>query len=149
MPTYEPVKVEQYDEFLQLGRDQAANYFERTMELMQMTWQQCDHMFRTVGQVYGICENDQVAGFYWIEERGKVLHLHGLVLKEQFQGKGIGTQVLKMLETKYRGSMDAIELGVHKSNEKASALYERLGYETVKRLEDFGFYIMQKRLSEE
>jgi ribosomal protein S18 acetylase RimI-like enzyme len=148
MLTYEPAKVEQYDEFLQLMRDHAANYLERTMELMQMTWQQFDHLFRTVGQVYGIYEDDQLAGFYWIEERGKVLHLHGLVLAGQFQGKGIGTQVLKMLETKYRGSMDAIELGVHKSNEKARALYERLGYEMVKRLDGLGFYIMQKRLSD-
>ena len=147
MLTYEPARVEQYDEFLQLMRNHTANYLERTMELMQMTWQQFVHLFRTVGQVYGIYEDDQLAGFYWIEEREKVLHLHGLVLTGQFQGEGIGTQVLKMLESMYRGSMDAIELGVHKCNEKARVLYERLGYETVKRLDDLGFYIMQKRLS--
>ncbi len=148
MLTYKPARAEQYDGFLQLMRNHAADYLERTMELMQMTWQQFDHLFRTVGQVYGIYEDDQLAGFYWIEERERILHLHGLVLKGQFQGKGIGTQVLKMLETEHRGSMDAIELGVHESNERARTLYGKLGYRTVKVLDNLGFCIMQKRLSD-
>lgn len=148
MITYERAKVEQYEEFMQLMWSHAADYLESTMRLMEMTYQQFNHLFRKVGQVYGVYEDGQCVGFYWIEERENVLYLHGLVLKELFQGKGIGSQVLRMLETKYRGSMDSIELGVHKSNVKARAFYVRLGYETVKFLDDLGFYIMQKHLSE-
>ena len=148
MLSYEPAKPEQYDEFLELMRDEASEYLEHTLELIQMTWQQFSQAFKTVGRVYGIYEDDQLTGFYWIEERGSVLHLHGIVLKSQFQGKGIGTHVLEMLATKYKSSMDTIELGVHESNEGAKRLYERLGYQTVKTLDDVGFYIMQKPLSE-
>jgi len=144
MLTYKPATGEQYDEFLQLLQQEAADYLERTMELMQMTLEQARHLFETVGQVYGIYQDDKLAGFYWIEEREQVLHLHGLALKKEFQRKGIGTQVLAMLEAGYWGRMQAIELGVHESNAGARALYEKRGYQTVKRLDDLGFYIMQR-----
>jgi ribosomal protein S18 acetylase RimI-like enzyme len=42
--------------------------------------------------------------------------------------------------------MEAIELGVHRSNPRAIALYERAGFQTVKVLEELGFYIMQRSL---
>lgn len=149
MLIYKPAASEQYDEFLQLMQNETADYLKRTMELMQMTLEQAKHLFKTVGKVYGIYQNDRLAGFYWIEERERVLHLHGLVLRGDYQGKGIGTEVLKMLETEYRSRMEAIELGVHQSNERAKRLYERLGYRTVNYLSELGFYIMQKPLQEE
>jgi len=64
-----------------------------------------------VGRVYGIYEDARLAGFYWIEERGQELHLHGLILKEQFQSRGIGTQILHKLEIEYKERMAFIELG--------------------------------------
>ncbi len=130
-------------------RKHASNYLGHTLELMRMTWEEFAHLFMTVGQVYGIYEDHRLAGFYWIEERGNVLHLHALVLKEEFQGKGIGTRVLKMLEKKYKNDVKYIELGVHISNERARALYEGLGYEIVKTIDDLGFHIMKKHLSNE
>ncbi|MEW6402389.1 MAG: hypothetical protein AB1649_11360 [Chloroflexota bacterium] len=45
--------------------------------------------------------------------------------------------------------MDTIELGVHKSNERAKQLYERLGFQVVMLREDLGYYIMQKSLARE
>jgi ribosomal protein S18 acetylase RimI-like enzyme len=146
MLSYRAARTEDYDGFLDILHDQAAGYLEPTLRLMQMTWQEFAHQFRTVGQVYGIYRDGQLAGFYWIEERGDILHLHGLILKSEFQGQGIGTQVLTRLSTKYKERFTAIELGVHKSNVRAIALYERMGYETVKSLEDLGFFVMQKRL---
>jgi len=146
MLTFKPAMDEQYDEFFQLMQKEAADYLQHTMELMQITPEQARHLFGHVGQVYGIYQGDQLAGFYWIEERDEILHLHSLVLREEFQGRGIGTQVLEMLERDYRSRMTAIELGVHQSNARAKLLYERLGYQTVKYLPELGFYIMQKSL---
>jgi GNAT superfamily N-acetyltransferase len=142
---YEPATAQDYDKFLGCTRDEAG-YLGPTLELMQMTWPEFETLFRTVGQVHGIYEGGQPAGFYWIEERDPVLHLHGLILRVSFRGRGIGTKTLKMLEDRYREEMDAIELGVHQSNVRAHALYQRLGYETVKVLDELGFYVMQKRL---
>jgi ribosomal protein S18 acetylase RimI-like enzyme len=149
MLTVKPANPEQYDEFLQLMRESAADYLERTMELMQMSWDEFARLFRTVGQVYGVYDDERLAGFCWIEPRERILHLHGLILQTPFQGKGIGTRILEMLETEYAGQVDALELGVHASNARAKALYERVGFETVKTMEDLGFFVMQKRLSAE
>jgi ribosomal protein S18 acetylase RimI-like enzyme len=146
MPSYRTARTEDYDVFLNILHDQAADYLEPTLRLMQMTWEEFAHQFRTIGQVYSIYWSGQLAGFYWIEERDDVLHLHGLILKSEFQGQGIGTQVLTMLSTKYRDRFTAIELGVYRSNVRAIALYERMGYETVRSLENLGFFVMQKRL---
>jgi ribosomal protein S18 acetylase RimI-like enzyme len=149
MLEYELARPEQVEAFLRLTRDQAADYLERTLELMGMTWEQFSHLFRTVGQVYAICRDGHMTGFYWVEERGNVLHLHGLILKESSRGQGIGTQVLHELEARHGDSISAIELGVHKSNRRARKLYARLGYETVQVLEDLGFEVMRKQLAKE
>jgi ribosomal protein S18 acetylase RimI-like enzyme len=147
MLTYQPASPEQYDEFLQLMQEETAEYIDTTLALMQMSLEQFKHLLRTRGNVYGIYQDNQLVGYYWIEERGDILHLHGLILKEGFRGKGIGTEVLQMLADRYAGQMAAIELGVHESNARARSLYERMGYRTVKHLVDLGFYIMQYPLS--
>ena len=148
MLTYEPARTDQYDEFLQLMRSEIEDYLERTMELMQMTWEEFARLFKTQGQVEGIYQDGQLAGFYWIEERGQILHLHGLIAKEQFRGQGIGTQTLEMLAIRYKTGMTTIELGVQRSNEHARRLYERLAFEAMQTLDDLGFVVMQKRMIE-
>ncbi len=141
MLTYKPATCEQYDVFWQFISREATDY-------MQMTLEEAQHLFGTVGQAYGIYQEDTLAGFYWIEERDNVLQLLGLVLASEFQGKGIGTQVLTMLATTYCGKVETIELGVHELNVRARSLYERLGYQTVRYMDDLGFYIMQCPLAE-
>ncbi len=147
MLSYKRATPEQYDEFMQLMQAEAADYLESTLSLMQMTLAEMQHLFQTVGQVHGIYQDGVVAGFYWIEARGRTLHLHGLILKQAFQRQGIGTAVLKQLEADYLGRVETIELGVHQANAGARALYEKLGYLSVKHLEALGFYIMQKPLA--
>ena len=144
---YKPAADDQYNVFWQLLQREAADYMVRTLELMQMSGEEFLQLFRTVGQVYGIYCGDALAGFFWIEERTPIAHLHGLILDRAFQGRGIGTQVLTMLADRYTGNMDAIELGVHASNVEARRLYAKLGYQTVKSLPDLDFHIMQLPLA--
>jgi ribosomal protein S18 acetylase RimI-like enzyme len=146
MLTYRPIAAGEFDDFLELLLSEAGDYLPRTLELMGLTLEAAKERFRKTGQVYAICEGEAPAGYYWTEERGTVLHLHGLALRGEFQGRGIGTQVLDMLADRYAGKMQAIELGVHESNARAKRLYEKLGYKTVKRLEELGFYVMQLSL---
>lgn len=148
MLTYQPILPKQYDELFQLMQDEAADYLEHTLHLIQMTTEQFKQLFQTVGEIYGIYQNERLAGFYWIEERERTLHLHALILRREFQRKGIGTQALQNLEREYRSRVDTIELGVHQSNEGAKSLYEKLGYRTVNQLSELGFFIMQKSLQE-
>jgi ribosomal protein S18 acetylase RimI-like enzyme len=147
MLVYKPVTVDQYDELFQLMEADAVDYLNDTLRLMQLTKVQFAQLFRTVGKICTINQDDHLAGFYWIEEREDVLHLHGLILQACFQGQGIGTEVVRMLIDRYQGQMDAIELGVHQSNPRAQKLYHRLGFEVVKFRDELGYYIMQKPLA--
>jgi ribosomal protein S18 acetylase RimI-like enzyme len=145
--TYAPVTAEQYDLFLQMMWDDGEDYWENTMRVMQMTWEEYSQIFRTRGEVQAIYREAVLAGFYWIEERGDTLHLHGLILKSEFQGQGIGTTVLNMLAERYSSKMDKIELGVYQTNSGAIRLYEKLGYQITRNLDELHFYIMQKPLN--
>jgi RimJ/RimL family protein N-acetyltransferase len=113
---------------------------------LDMTWEEFPHLFRTVGDAYGIYEDGELTGFYWVEIREAVLYLHGLMVKEPFRGHCIGTRVLHELEARYGDGLNTIELGVHGSNRRAKKLYQRLGYEMVKTSDDLGFDVMQKHL---
>ena len=147
MLSFKPASADQYDGLFRLMQADAGDYLQQSLTLTHMTWEEFARLFRTVGSVFGIYQEDCLAGFYWMEERGKILHLHCLVLKAEFRGKGIGTAVLQMLAGDFQGRMDAIELGVHQSNEGAIRLYRRHGFEVVTELEDLGYYVMQKSLA--
>lgn len=137
-----PANPEQYDEFLQMMWEDGQEYWENAMRIMQMTWEEYAQIFRTRGEVRAIYQDDDLAGFCWIEERDDTFHLHGLILKTGFQGQEIGTAVLTMLAEKYTGKMHKIELGVYQANTGAIRLYEKMGFQITRRLGDLGFYIM-------
>jgi ribosomal protein S18 acetylase RimI-like enzyme len=146
MLTYAPPTPEQYDQFLQMMWEDGQDYMENTLRSMQMTWEEYTQVFRTRGEVQTIYQDDALAGFYWIEQRGDTLHLHGLILNSDYQGQGIGTAVLKLLAESYTGKVQIIELGVYQANTAAIRLYEKMGYRITKTLDDLNFYIMQKPL---
>jgi ribosomal protein S18 acetylase RimI-like enzyme len=147
MLKFSPATPDQYEQFLQMMWDDGQEYWENTMRLMQMTWEEYAQILRTCGEVYAIYQDVNLAGFYWIEERNDTLHLHGLILSTEFQGQGIGTSVLMMLAERYSGEMDKIELGVYQANSEAIRLYKKMGFQITRSLDDLHFYIMQKLLT--
>ena len=146
MLTFHEVNGEQVVAFLELLREDARDYLDQTIALMGETWEHFVQIAQQVGKVYQVSQDGQPAGYYWIEERGKELHLHGIVVRAAFRGQGIGTAVLEKLREEYAGRMDVIELGVHDSNARAKALYERMGFVTVRRVEELGFAVMQAQI---
>lgn len=62
---------------------------------------------------------------------------------QEVSGKDV-VEFLELLREKYAGSMEVIELELHDSNVWAIALYERLGFVTVRRVEELGFSVMKK-----
>jgi ribosomal protein S18 acetylase RimI-like enzyme len=143
MVSYRDADPKEYAEDFEMMRAESSAYLERTLELMHSSWEEYARLFRTVGRVMTILQDEQPAGFYWIEEREKILHLHALILKPEFQGRGIGSQVLNTLRETYCPAFDAIELGVHASNQRALALYHRLGYVEAKYLEELEFHVLR------
>lgn len=147
MLTYKKASESDYTEFMELVRADAGEYLEHAMKLLRMDWKKFEHLFRTVGEVCGIYSDGELAGFYWVEHRDDVLHIHGLILKDSFQDRGIGTEVLGELEERFSGVVNTLELAVHDSNPRAKELYRRLGFRTVRRLDDEGFDVMQKEVA--
>lgn len=144
MLTYELANPEALDRHWHLMQESAADYLSRTLALMEITPAVLRRIFEDTGDVVGIVRDGQEVGFYWIEERGTIVHLHALILKPEVRGQGIGTAVLENLIDRYRLTHQAIELGVHEGNPGARTLYERLGFRTVHHLQDLGFDVMQR-----
>jgi ribosomal protein S18 acetylase RimI-like enzyme len=147
MISYSAPTQGQYDHFLQMMWEDGQVYWENTLRIMQMTWEQYAQIFRTRGEVQAIYQQGQLAGFYWTELREDTLHLHGLILKSEFQGQGIGTAVLNKLSQSFTGKVARIELGVYQANAGAIRLYQRLGFHITRSLGNLQFYIMQKSLT--
>ncbi|OGS50993.1 MAG: hypothetical protein A3K65_01865 [Euryarchaeota archaeon RBG_16_68_12] len=142
-----PAKEDQYDRFVDLIEAEAADYFERSLKMMGMPVDTFKRLFRVAGWVYGVYDGRALAGFAWIELRGDVLHIHGLVLSKELQGRGIGTRVLAILEKEFRGKAKAIEIGIYSSNDRARAFFERQGYRVDRTREDLEFHILRKPLA--
>lgn len=100
---------------------------------------------REVGELRELDLDGRVAGYVWLEVRERTLHVHALLLEEEYRGLGLGARVLAELEDGLRGRVDEVELGVLPDNEPALALYEKAGFERAG--ERLGFLIMRKPLA--
>ena len=146
MLTCQLATPEQRKQFLPILRAEMSDYLERTFQLMGMTWNQFVELYYSTGQVFVVFQNSELAGYYWIEVKAEILHLHGIVILPGFRGIGIGTSVLRNLAEEYASRVRAIELGVQDDNLQAKSLYEREGFKIIKSLSDLKFTIMQKPL---
>lgn len=85
-----------------------------------------------------ICEhNGEIAGYallaftYSNEAGGLVLWIEEVYILPQYQGNGLGKELLTFLETTYKGKVARIRLEVEDSNQRAVALYRKMGFENL------------------
>ncbi len=141
-----PATEGQYDGFVALIQAEASDYFNRSLRMMGMPVDTFRRLFRVAGWVYGVYEGKRPVGFCWIELRQGVVHIHGLVLEKEHQGRGIGTRVLEILESEFKGKASGIEIGVYLSNDRAREFFERHGYRVDRTRKDLEFHILKKPL---
>jgi ribosomal protein S18 acetylase RimI-like enzyme len=146
MLSYRLASNEEIDEFMVGLKEQEGEYLDKTLAQMGSSWEEFSLMAKSIGSVWRAELEGEPLGYYWIEERGKIVHLHGILINPEEQGKGFGTEILQQLLDEYKGKMEAIELGVHKSNQRAKRLYERMGFREVRYMDDLGYSIMQVSL---
>jgi ribosomal protein S18 acetylase RimI-like enzyme len=99
---------------------------------------------RTIGELRQVEVDGDVAGYLWLELRGRELHVHALLLEPAFRGRGVGGEALRAAIDEHRDRADAVELGVEPGNARARALYDRLGFAVTGERE--GFLIMRLTL---
>ena len=131
-------------ELLALMRTEMAERLERTLAMLGMTWPQFEAVVATRGEVRAVEAAGTVAGYVWIEQRGRDLHLHAIIVLASRRGQGVGSATLRALEAEFAGRVDAIELGVEASNARARAWYLRQGYTVTGTLPELGFEVMRK-----
>lgn len=114
---------------------------------MGTTRAELEEAMRTTGEIRTIAVSGEDAGSVWLELRGRVLHLHALLLDPAFRGLGIGRDVLGALEGEFAGCADEIELAVQRGNEPAERLYEGTGFHDVEtRHAALGFRVLRRPL---
>lgn len=113
--------------------------FARTMRsVIQQTWgwderwQRANFSRRFTGYAVSVIEVDgRGIGGLFLEHRPEDIYIHEIQILPEYQGRGIGTAVIRrvMDEAASRGA--AVALSVVPANRRARRLYEHLGFEVV------------------
>ncbi len=112
------------------------------------TRDEIEEQMQSLGRIREVEVDGAAAGSVWTEMRDRTLHVHALLLDEEFRGRGVGGAVLRLLEEEVAGEADAVELGVQDANAAARRLYEKAGFDEVERRPEVGFRVLRKRLME-
>jgi [ribosomal protein S18]-alanine N-acetyltransferase len=111
------------DPWLTLGRD-----FEGSM------------VFLTDGtkEIYVAAEREDILGFIVLNMRGAFAgYIQTICVAAAARGRGIGSELIAFAEERIFGVLPNVFLCVSSFNERAVALYERLGYQRVGIMPDF------------
>lgn len=88
-----------------------------------------------IASAYEIVVCDGVpCGYLCVLDHEKHIHIIDIVLLSAFQGRGIGTHILRQIIERAKARQVPIKLGALKEN-RAIALYQRLGFKEFKRTE--------------
>ncbi len=145
--TYRPAAGNDFDVYLDMMYEHAADFLEPSLMLMGIDRDRFTELFRTVGSVYGIETDGRTAGFYWVEPRRETLHIHALIIKPDFQKRGLARETLGVIEAGCGKEIKRLELGVHRENDRALKVYESAGFRVTRELDEFDFSIMHKDLA--
>lgn len=84
-----------------------------------------------------ITTDDGIAGYglhwlYWSNESGGLMcFVDEIYVKSEYRGQRLGTEYLEALREIYKDEVVGFRLEVSEENERATKLYERLGFESL------------------
>lgn len=83
-------------------------------------------------RIYVALSGDEIVGYFFLWEFQEPIPLLGIGLADAFQGEGLGAQMMTILidDAKAAGR-DGIELTTMQHNDRAFALYRKMGFEHV------------------
>ena len=80
-----------------------------------------------------IIAEDHCIGILEVQEDDNEIFLKNILIVDEYQEHGIGTDILKQLIEKAEASQKSIRLEVLAINQRAEAFYKRLGFEVTER----------------
>ena len=127
--TYRPAVPEDFDFLYALHRAAMRASVEESFGAWDDAWQR-DYFRRhfSIEDRQVIQLDGQDVGVVVVQPRAEELFLVSLEVLPAFQGRGIGTAVIRALLERARGEGKPVALQVLKSNVRARALYQRLGF---------------------
>jgi ribosomal protein S18 acetylase RimI-like enzyme len=95
-------------------------------------WQRTDFDRRFSEYVVSIIEREgRPAGALWLESKPDSIYIVELQVLPEYQGRGIGTAVVRHLIDEASRNGIPVTLSVVAANPRAKLLYERLGFEVT------------------
>jgi ribosomal protein S18 acetylase RimI-like enzyme len=138
------LEEQRFERFAELFAESMPPDADRIYAELGLTQEEAARLPQQIGELRQIVEQGEVVGYLWIELRDETLHVHALLLEPASRGRGFGARVLADLEDEFRDRIEEVELGVLPENERALALYEHAGFESID--ERHGFFVMRKQL---
>lgn len=120
-------------EFIYRAKERAYRaHIEKIWGKWDDAWQRAEHKkdFDT-GLLEVITCDGADAGYIFVRRCETHIQLADIAILPEFQGKGIGTFLIKKLLAEARGRGLPMGLGVFKINQGAQKLYRSLGFERV------------------
>jgi ribosomal protein S18 acetylase RimI-like enzyme len=125
-------------------------------EYVQKTWQLWDEDFQrrfhkenyNTTHIKIIKVEETSAGTIDVREGNENIFISGLYILPQFQGKGIGSSILKELIDKAQSEKKRLELEVLRVNTDAQRLYKRLGFIMTEK-DDQKYFMYKEVLSQQ
>ena len=92
---------------------------------------------------------NQNIGFLWMNKEPKNLWITAIVLKQNWQRRKIGHQVMThLIDECIKEGINAIELGVQQNNEAALNFYKEIGFQKFDQVRSAGTDLLRLKLSD-
>ena len=94
-----------------------------------------DTLKTSYSRVYVYEDNKEIVGFIHVDSHFEIMDLVNVIVRSDYQNKGIGTELLKFVID--NEEYDKIMLEVRESNLRAIHVYEKLGFKEIYRREKY------------
>ena len=129
--------VEDCEDLFDLHREVFAAHIEQIWG-WDDAWQRTNFAAEFSSTSTTVIEIDgRIAGFVQIRDEIERVYLQNIALAPNHQGHGLGGQIVGDLKTKAADLGLPLELSVFRTNARAVAFYQRLGFAVVARDGDF------------
>jgi ribosomal-protein-alanine N-acetyltransferase len=96
-------------------------------------------MFEDPGrEVYVAATGEEIVGFAILQMRGTFVgYLQSVGVAQEWRGRGVGSKLIAFAEERIFREAPNVFILVSSFNDRARALYERLGYQVIGELKDY------------